>query len=80
VNLAYALQGADKPFEAKRIIDKVIALNPGYRHAYITLAKISEKLGDTVGATAALEKAKALSVRAKFIQGDIDRISSGVKN
>lgn len=73
-NLAYALNGAGDPNKAKEIVEKVLLLQPNYRKAHITLAKIYEKLGDSKEALATLAKANKLSGQLDFINKDIERI------
>lgn len=78
-SLAYALNGSGDSVKAKESIDKVIASNPGYRQAYLTLAKIYEKTGRLELATSALAKAKALSSETNFIDRDISRLKKDLK-
>ena len=78
-SLAYALNGSGDSVKAKESIDKVIASNPGYRQAYLTLSKIYEKTGRLELATSALAKAKALSSETNFIDRDISRLKKDLK-
>lgn len=73
-NLAYALNAMGEYGDAKETVEKSLALQPGYRDAYLTLAKICENLGDTEGALSALNKASTLSGQANFIVRDIARL------
>jgi len=73
-NLARALNGTGDSEQAKGLIQKVLAMQPEYREAYITLSKINEKMGNTQEALAALKKANTLFFRANFIERDIRRI------
>jgi tetratricopeptide (TPR) repeat protein len=73
-SLAYAYNGMGKYKEAQEAINKALAIQPNYREAYLTLAKIQEKSGDNTEALAALTKAKSLSQETNFIDRDIARI------
>jgi len=79
-NLAYALNGIGENNKAKEIIDKLIDSQPNYRQAYLTLAKINEKLGNFNKIIATLEKAKGLSVQTNFIDRDIDRVKKELRS
>ncbi|MCX5705895.1 MAG: tetratricopeptide repeat protein [Candidatus Omnitrophica bacterium] len=71
---AYALNGVGESDKAREIIEKVIALNPGYRQAQLTLAKIYEKTGRQDLAIWALKKARTLSTQGQFIDKNIESI------
>jgi len=73
-NLAYALNGLGEFKQAEVIIKEVIAMNPDYQQAYLTLAKITENLNNPGGASEALNKAKALPPKADFIDNDVARL------
>lgn len=73
-NLAYALCGIGEYIRAKDMTERAIILQPNYRQAYLTLAKICEKQGKTSEAIVALNKAKQLSTQAHFIDRDIARL------
>ena len=79
-DLAYALNGAGDSSEAKELIDKAIAISPGYRQAYLTLAKIHEKNNRPEEAIRALQKSKELSKElskeTNFIDREINRLKS----
>jgi len=74
-NLAYAFNGIGEYNKAKEIIEKVLALQPNYRQAYLTLSKIYENLGNFKEALAASAKAKVLSTQTHFIDRDIVRLN-----
>jgi tetratricopeptide (TPR) repeat protein len=65
-DMSYAYNGIGDYAKAKELIDKALTLKPDYREAYLTLASIHRNLGDSVGALAALEKAKGLSAQRYF--------------
>jgi len=73
-SLAYAYNGVGNYKEAEGNINKALALQPGYREAYLTLAKIQENAGKNTEALAALAKARSLSRETGFIDRDIARI------
>lgn len=77
-NLAHAYNGLGESEEAKKMIDKVITIDPGFREAYLTLGKIQEKTGRLDEAIAAFNKAKTLSIEKNFIDRDISRVE-GIK-
>ena len=78
-NLAYALTGIGEYNQAKEIVEKILILQPNYRQAYLTLAKIYEKLGNSKEALVALAKAKSISIQANFINRDIARLKKKLK-
>jgi tetratricopeptide (TPR) repeat protein len=78
-NLAYALNGIGEYDKAKETIGKALILEPNYRQAYLTLAKINEGSGNFNKAIATLEKAKRLSTQTHFIDSDIQRIKSDLR-
>ncbi|MBM3245694.1 MAG: tetratricopeptide repeat protein, partial [Candidatus Omnitrophica bacterium] len=73
-SLAGALNGLGKYGEAKVIIEKAIKLNPRFRQAYLTLARIYEDSGNKKEALDTLNKAKSFSGKAGFIDRDIYRL------
>ncbi|MBD3264991.1 MAG: tetratricopeptide repeat protein [Candidatus Omnitrophica bacterium] len=73
-DLAYAYAGLKKYNQAKDIIGKALKINPGYREAYLTLARIEENLENPHKALDALTKAKELSMRGDFINRDVARV------
>jgi len=73
-SLAGALNGLGKYGEAKVIIEKAIKLNPRFRQAYLTLARIYEDSGHEKEALEALKKAKQLPGSSGFIEKDIRRL------
>jgi len=73
-SLAYAYNGMGNYKEAEGAIHRALALQPGYREAYLTLAKIQENAGNNTEAVASLAKARSLSRETGFIDRDIDRI------
>lgn len=75
-SLAQAYNGIGKYEKAKKTIEKVIAQDPSYREAYITLAKIKENMNDVKGAVVSLEKAKLLSLGRDFINRDLERLKN----
>lgn len=79
-NLAYAINGLGEHNKAKEIIGKVLALYPKYRQAYLTLAKIHEKLGNSKETLALLAHAKTLSGQVNFIDRDIVRVKRELKS
>ncbi len=79
-NLAYALNGLGEHNKAKEIIEKVLALYPKYRQAYLTLAKIYEKLGNSKETLALLTQAKALSSQVNFIDRDMARVKRELRS
>lgn len=79
-NLAYALNGSGSYSEAKAVIEKALSLEPNYRQAQLTLAKIYESLGKADESVAILTKAKALSEPLDFIDRDIDRVKKARLN
>lgn len=73
-NLAYAYNGVGNYKKAEEAINKALELRPGYREAYLTLAKIQENAGNNTEALASLAKARSLSGETSFIDRDIARI------
>ncbi len=73
-NLAYALNASGQSQEAKEIIQKAISAHSSFRQAYLTLAKINDKLGDQQAALQALETARSLSYETNFIDREISQI------
>jgi len=73
-SLAYAYNGIGSYKEAEGAIHRALALQPGYREAYLTLAKIQENAGNNTEALASLAKARFLSRETGFIDRDIARI------
>lgn len=74
-NLAYAYIGIKEYAKAEEEIKKAISLRPGYREAYITLARLREAEKDYSAALEALEKARALTNnRVSFIDKSKKRI------
>lgn len=78
-NLAYAYCGIKDYKKAKGLIEKTLAINPKYRQAYLTLAKIEQNSGNPHAAVIALNRAKELSAQANFIDQDIAAISNNLK-
>lgn len=72
--MAYAYNGIKESYKAKDIIDEVLTRWPSYRQAYLTLAKIEEKMDEPGKALAALNKARLLSSQPDFIDRDILRL------
>lgn len=75
-NYAYALSGLGQTSKAKEVVDGLIRDYPRYRQAYLTLAKISEKMQDAQSAVRAMEQARRLSAGEDFIKNEISRLSS----
>ncbi|MFH1413459.1 MAG: tetratricopeptide repeat protein [Candidatus Omnitrophota bacterium] len=73
-NLAYALNGIGKIDQAKEIIGKVLAKEPNYGKAYITLSQIYGKMGKYNEAIDALNKSKESYATVNFLDRDIDRL------
>lgn len=70
-DLAHAYNGIKEYDKARVIIRKAIAIQPDYRDAYLTLAKIQENLGEDEAALATLNKAKTMFGQVKFIDRDM---------
>ncbi len=75
-NLAYAYNGLGNYKVAEENVRKALAIKPGYREAYLTLARIQENAGNNIEALASLSRAKSLSKQPGFIDRDISRIRS----
>jgi tetratricopeptide (TPR) repeat protein len=75
---AYALNGIGGSEKAREIIEKVFTLNPGYRQAQLTLAKIYEKTGNIAKAQEALRRAKSLSAQSNFIDRELKNLKSQI--
>jgi tetratricopeptide (TPR) repeat protein len=73
-SLAYAYNAVGQHKKAEDYVRQAIASAPNYREAYLSLAKIQEKLGQNDEAVASLNKAKALSTQTHFMDRDIDRL------
>ncbi|MBU1045106.1 MAG: tetratricopeptide repeat protein [Candidatus Omnitrophica bacterium] len=65
LSLAIAYNGLNNPEKAKNIIDKIIAENPEFSHAYYIRAQLFKKTGDIKAANADLLKARKLTRQIK---------------
>ena len=74
-NYAYALNCLGESEKAKKAIEGVVSSYPRYRQAYLTLARIHEKMQNSDLALRALEKAKQLSAGEDFIDEEISRLN-----
>jgi tetratricopeptide (TPR) repeat protein len=66
-SLAYAYAGLGEFKKAEETAQMVLAMQPGSRQAYLTLARVYEKTAQPGRAVVALQKAKSLSGAQRFI-------------
>jgi len=79
-DLAYAINGIGEEVDkAEEIVGRVLKIEPNYRHAYITLAKIYENKGQVQQSICALAKAKGLFRQTGFIDNDISRLKKEIR-
>lgn len=78
--LAHAYNGIGEDQKAEEVAKQAIAIKPGYRDAYLTLAQIYKKSDRYPEALLALREAAALSQYKNFIDEDIARLKGSQLN